>query len=216
MDSMKPAYFLAAGTIVSALFVGAFICKFGGYEISSEPKHWAEFATYLAGTVGTTLAGMSALFLWKTFQGQKTALELQSKALRLNHYKECVDEVSLYFKDLMKKKDLRKVLSGKAKYEGDEVHIKEALPPMLVTILDSTVAYAYLLDKYRGEMTKEEADADRTLRSRKRDMFTEIFSNITPSIASASVSSKEQKELLIKHLPIDKTLIDKAIGEIRK
>lgn len=67
--------------VVSIVFVGAFILKFGNWPTSDQPSNWADFATYLSGTVGVTAVLGTLFAVVKTLGQQQKLIDSQSQML---------------------------------------------------------------------------------------------------------------------------------------
>lgn len=69
------------GGVVSSVFIGAFFLKFGSWPISDSPGDWADFGTYLSGTVGVTAVLGTLVAFVITLRQQKELVESQKQML---------------------------------------------------------------------------------------------------------------------------------------
>lgn len=69
------------GGVVSSVFIGAFFLKFGSWPVSDSPSDWADFGTYLSGTVGVTAVLGTLVAFVVTLRQQKELLESQKQML---------------------------------------------------------------------------------------------------------------------------------------
>lgn len=72
--------------VAASIFVTAYILKFGSLQTSSDPSDWADFATYLSGTVGIT-AVLGTLFAVVRTLGQQQDL-VESQRIMLEKQEE--------------------------------------------------------------------------------------------------------------------------------
>lgn len=67
--------------VLTSIFLGAYFLKFGNWPTSNDPGDWAEFATYLSGTVGVT-AVVGTLFAFVvTLRQQQKLIDSQDKMI---------------------------------------------------------------------------------------------------------------------------------------
>ncbi|MGY5449341.1 hypothetical protein ACVFI8_00070 [Agarivorans sp. MS3-6] len=78
---MRHAYYILGSLLIICIPTVPFLIKFHGQNISDDPSDWAAFASYIAGTIGTTFAMISAFFLLQTLRSQKEAVESQKQAV---------------------------------------------------------------------------------------------------------------------------------------
>lgn len=77
--------------VIASVFFGAFFLKFGSWPTSDDPADWADFATYLSGTIGVT-AVVGTLFAFvvtlsqqqKLIDSQDKMLKKQKKQIKIN------------------------------------------------------------------------------------------------------------------------------------
>lgn len=66
---------------ISSIFIGAFLLKFGDWPTSDDTSNWADFATYLSGTVGVTAVLGTLFAVVKTLGQQQALIDSQSDML---------------------------------------------------------------------------------------------------------------------------------------
>lgn len=105
--------------ILASIFIGAFFLKFGSWPTSDDPGDWADFATYLSGTVGVTaIVGTLRAFVI-TLRQQNELVESQ-KQIQIDQRRQIdISESQL--------------LEAKRKDERDEAYanMRDILPLML-------------------------------------------------------------------------------------
>lgn len=67
--------------VVSSIFVVAFAFRFGGWPTSNDVSDWADFATYLSGTVGVTAIVGTLFAVVRTLGQQKALIKSQDELL---------------------------------------------------------------------------------------------------------------------------------------
>lgn len=73
---------LAVGVVaVSAIAVGLYVYRFWGKPLSTDPGDWADFATYLSGTVGVAAVVATLLAFVKTLGQQQALIDSQDEML---------------------------------------------------------------------------------------------------------------------------------------
>ncbi|MEC4767943.1 hypothetical protein LPL18_011465 [Halomonas sp. CUBES01] len=67
--------------VAASIFVAAYVLKFGSLNTSNDPGDWADFATYLSGTVGVSAVVATLIVLVRTLCQQQELLNSQEKML---------------------------------------------------------------------------------------------------------------------------------------
>ena len=68
--------------VVAAISVGLYVYRFWGKPLSTDPGDWADFATYLSGTVGVAAVVATLLAFVKTLGQQQTLIDSQDLMLQ--------------------------------------------------------------------------------------------------------------------------------------
>lgn len=67
--------------VFTSIFIGAFFLKFGSWPTSDDPGDWADFATYLSGTVGVTAVVGTLFAIVRTLGQQQSLIDSQNDML---------------------------------------------------------------------------------------------------------------------------------------
>lgn len=90
---------------------------FGKFGLSKHPSHWADFGSYVGGTLGPVLSFVSIIFLLLTVIHQGRTLEQQSKI----HHHDSLQ--SIFFRIVNWKSDLKAKFEARANNKGKQFDI---------------------------------------------------------------------------------------------
>lgn len=189
--------------VIASVFVGAFFLKFGSWPMSDDPGDWADFATYLSGTVGVT-AVVGTLFAF---------------VITLSQQKELVKSQNLMLQEQKREIDLseEQLQEAKNKDERDMSYsnMRDVLPLMLKGFDRSL---NLMFEPPVGSCPREDLDTyiGDELRSYQLQYVVRGLGRLHLRLSNGDVDKKEYESYINKVLGNSRHLTEFLVDNIRK